>query len=113
MLTPRQQQIEALVRQGHCDKDIARLSGLSVGTVKVYLHNIYEKLGVHSRLELALLPRGEETMNEITELVPSPELLQLRERLHLLRAEADRLSIAEHEMTIRECLAEHQRRVRA
>jgi len=37
------------------NKDIAESLGITEGSVKVYLHRIYEKLGVGNRTELALL----------------------------------------------------------
>lgn len=37
------------------NKDIAETLGITEGSVKVYLHRIYEKLGVSNRTELALL----------------------------------------------------------
>ena len=45
------------VAQGQRKKEIARSLGISEGTVKMHLHNLYEKLGVSSRTELALLAK--------------------------------------------------------
>jgi len=53
-LTHREMQvIEALV-DGQTNKDIASTFNLSVYTVKRHLANIYDKLGVYNRVELAL-----------------------------------------------------------
>lgn len=53
-LAPRERQIVALVAQGMRNRDIAGELGITEGTVKVYLHAIFEKLGVSSRTELAI-----------------------------------------------------------
>lgn len=58
-LTNRQRAIVALVARGHRNRDIAAELGVSEGTIKVHLHNIYAKLGVSNRLELALLASHE------------------------------------------------------
>jgi DNA-binding NarL/FixJ family response regulator len=53
-LTAREVEIVRMVAQGLRNKAIAERLGISEGTVKVHLHNIYEKLGVDGRLELVL-----------------------------------------------------------
>jgi DNA-binding NarL/FixJ family response regulator len=50
-LTNREQQIIALLRGGQQNKQIAYELGLSIGTVKVHLHNIMKKLGTHNRVQ--------------------------------------------------------------
>ena len=50
-LTPREQEILALLSCGMVAKDVARQVGLSYQTVRVHLRNIYEKLHVHTRDE--------------------------------------------------------------
>lgn len=54
-LAPREREIAALVATGLRNRDIAARLGMSEGTVKVYLHGIYQKVGVENRTELALL----------------------------------------------------------
>ena len=54
-LTPRERKIAGLVAQGLRNKEIAAELGITEGTVKVYLHGIYGKLGVENRTELAVL----------------------------------------------------------
>ncbi len=51
-LTPRETELAQLVAQGHRNRDIAEKLFISEGTVKVHLHNIYEKLKVKGRMEL-------------------------------------------------------------
>jgi two-component system, NarL family, nitrate/nitrite response regulator NarL len=54
-LSNRERQISWLVAQGRRNRDIAAELGITEGTVKVRLHKIYEKLGIGSRTELAIL----------------------------------------------------------
>jgi len=48
-LTPRQKDLLRLVAAGHTNSQIARSLGISEGTVRTHLENIYEKLNVSSR----------------------------------------------------------------
>jgi DNA-binding CsgD family transcriptional regulator len=48
-LTPRQKQLLHLVAAGHTNTQIARRLGVSEGTVRTHLKNIYERLQVSSR----------------------------------------------------------------
>lgn len=50
-LTDREVEILAMVAQGHQNKIIAFKLGLSEHTVKIHLHHIIQKLGVHNRTE--------------------------------------------------------------
>jgi DNA-binding NarL/FixJ family response regulator len=54
-LTPREIEIVRMVAEGLRNRAIAARMSISEGTVKVHLHNIYEKLGVDGRLELTLV----------------------------------------------------------
>jgi DNA-binding NarL/FixJ family response regulator len=53
-LTPRERELVELVRQGLRNRDIAAELGVTEGTVKVYLHAIFDKFRVENRTELAL-----------------------------------------------------------
>jgi two-component system nitrate/nitrite response regulator NarP len=53
-LTRRERELIELVRQGLRNRDIAAELGVTEGTVKVYLHAIFDKLHVDNRTELAL-----------------------------------------------------------
>lgn len=53
-LTPRELQIVSTVVAGYANKEIAQYFKISEDTVKHHLSNIFDKLGVSSRLELAL-----------------------------------------------------------
>jgi two-component system nitrate/nitrite response regulator NarP len=54
-LAPRERQIAAEVGRGLRNREIADALAMSEGTVKVYLHTIYQKLGIKNRTELALI----------------------------------------------------------
>ena len=51
--TVRQRQVMVLVAQGLSNKQIARELNISEGTVKVHLHQIYNRLGIRKRTALA------------------------------------------------------------
>ncbi len=53
-LSQREREIVTLVAQGYKNKEIAEKIFISEQTVKNHLHNIFDKLGVSDRLELAL-----------------------------------------------------------
>jgi DNA-binding CsgD family transcriptional regulator len=57
-LNARDRRMLVLLRQGMKNGAIAESLGLTLGTVKVYVHDLFEKLSVHSRGELmAVLDR--------------------------------------------------------
>ena len=53
-LSTREREIVQLVAQGFKNKEMAEKMFISEQTVKNHLHNIFDKLGVSDRLELAL-----------------------------------------------------------
>jgi two-component system nitrate/nitrite response regulator NarL len=54
-LTQREHQVTRLATGGLANKDIACRLNITEGTVKVHLHNIYQKAGVKSRTALTAL----------------------------------------------------------
>ena len=52
--TERERRIIRLVAEGLKNKDVAAITGTTEHVIKNYLRVIYDKLGVWSRLELAL-----------------------------------------------------------
>jgi DNA-binding NarL/FixJ family response regulator len=54
-LTPQEQQIARFVSSSATNRDVAARLFLSPSTIAYHLHNIYLKLGVGSRSELAAL----------------------------------------------------------
>ena len=55
LLTIRERQVVLLIADGLSNKEIGRRLELSEGTVKIHLHNIYQKLQVNNRTALAAL----------------------------------------------------------
>ena len=53
-LTDREGQVVRLVAEGYTNRELSQALGLSEHTVKNYLFRLFDKIGVSSRLELAL-----------------------------------------------------------
>jgi DNA-binding NarL/FixJ family response regulator len=77
LLTPREEQVVALVAEGLGNRPIARELNLSEHTIKKYLFRIFDKLGISSRVELVLYavnngdPRNAEWLAGSSRIVPS------------------------------------------
>lgn len=77
LLTPREEQVVALVAEGLSNRDVAGELNLSEHTVKKYLFRIFEKLGISSRVELVLYvvnngdPRQAEWLAGLTRTLPT------------------------------------------
>jgi DNA-binding NarL/FixJ family response regulator len=54
LLTPREEQVVALVADGLTNRGVANELGLSEHTIKKYLLRIFDKVGISSRVELVL-----------------------------------------------------------
>lgn len=54
LLTPRQEQVVALVADGLSNREVAAELGLSEHTIKKYMLRIFDKLGISTRVELVL-----------------------------------------------------------
>jgi DNA-binding CsgD family transcriptional regulator len=52
-LTPRELQLAQLVSRGQQNKEIAHVLGIREGTVKVYLSNLFAKMGLFNRADLS------------------------------------------------------------
>jgi DNA-binding NarL/FixJ family response regulator len=52
-MTKREREIVVLIAEGMSNKEIAQRLNLSIFTVKSHIHNILEKMALHSRLEIA------------------------------------------------------------
>ncbi len=73
-LTPKEIQIATLVWEGLTNREIGRIIGTSEQVIKNHLRNIFDKLGVWSRLELAMYVAGHGGKNwPSAENVPLPE----------------------------------------
>ncbi len=53
-LSCRERQLVSLVLQGKRNKEIAFELHLTIGTVKEYMHRLFRKINVSSRVELAI-----------------------------------------------------------
>ena len=62
VLTPRERDVLALLAQGESNKRIAAALNLSIGTVKGYVSQVLDKLGVADRTQAALLAHKEGLM---------------------------------------------------
>lgn len=58
-LTPKEREVAQHVARGLRNREIADQLATTEGTVKVYLHNIYTKLGISNRTELATIVLNE------------------------------------------------------
>lgn len=61
-LTERETDIVKLVARGFGNEEIAKRLNVKVGTLKIHLHNIYQKLNVDSRLSLTLYVQGKSAL---------------------------------------------------
>jgi len=77
LLTPREEQVVALVAEGLSNRQIAAELNLSEHTIKKYLFRTFEKLGVSTRVELVLYavnngdPRRAECLSGGNRILPS------------------------------------------
>ena len=58
-MTKRELEIIALIADGQSNKEIARQLNIATHTVKSHMHNIMEKLAIHTRLQIAKFTREE------------------------------------------------------
>jgi len=63
-LTAKELRIVALIVQGYKNKEIASQLGTTEQVIKNYLRNLYDKIGVSDRLELALFTIHHRILNE-------------------------------------------------
>ena len=52
LLTPREIEVVRMVAKGRANKEISSELFIAEGTVKIHLHNIYEKLKINRRADL-------------------------------------------------------------
>jgi DNA-binding NarL/FixJ family response regulator len=65
-LTSREMQVIALIVAGYTNKDLARKLRISEHTAKHHLTNVFDKLGVSTRLELVLFAIGHQLISTET-----------------------------------------------
>ena len=57
LLSPREIEVLTAIAKGLNNEQIASETGLAPQTVRNYISNIYDKIGVHSRPEAIIWPR--------------------------------------------------------
>jgi DNA-binding NarL/FixJ family response regulator len=67
-MTQREKEIIASIVDGMSNKQIAGKLNIATFTVKSHVHNILEKLALHSRLQIANFSRDEETSKRHSDL---------------------------------------------
>jgi DNA-binding NarL/FixJ family response regulator len=65
-LTPREEEIAMLVACNLPNKEIARRLGLGPATVKNHVHNILQKLNIHRRRDIVLLPHSRSVRSPVS-----------------------------------------------
>jgi RNA polymerase sigma factor (sigma-70 family) len=65
-MTTRERQVILLLGEGMSNKEIAQKMHISTYTVKSHIHNIIEKLALHTRLEIANYSYNTDTLKTIT-----------------------------------------------
>ena len=68
-MTRRERQVVELISEGMANKEIAEKLNLSTYTVKSHVHNILEKLTLHSRVQIARYAHDTKTVKDITETI--------------------------------------------
>jgi two-component system nitrate/nitrite response regulator NarL len=61
-MTKRERGIIALIADGLSNKEIAQRLNIATYTVKSHVHNILEKLALHSRLQISAYAQDEEPL---------------------------------------------------
>ena len=62
ILTIREREVVTLIVAGLSNKELSQRLRVTEGTIKVHLHNIYEKLGVTGRRQLILVAREQKDL---------------------------------------------------
>jgi DNA-binding NarL/FixJ family response regulator len=68
-MTAREREVIALLGEGLTNKEIAQKIHVSTYTVKSHIHNIMEKLALHTRLEIANYSYTGETLKTVAKSI--------------------------------------------
>ena len=68
-MTKREKEVIDLISDGLTNKEISVILNISTFTVKSHVHNILEKLALHSRLEVGNISQNGGTLKSITESI--------------------------------------------
>jgi two-component system, NarL family, nitrate/nitrite response regulator NarL len=80
VLTDRERQIMRLVSEGLSNKAIGRRLNIADGTIKVHLHNIYQKLEINNRTVLAALAISQNDRQSIAPGDQDPGIARVEEQ---------------------------------
>ncbi|HMN50353.1 MAG TPA: response regulator transcription factor [Ignavibacteriaceae bacterium] len=69
LMTKREREVILHLGEGMSNKEIAQKMHVSTYTVKSHIHNIMEKLALHTRLEIANYSYTDETLNTISKSI--------------------------------------------
>jgi DNA-binding NarL/FixJ family response regulator len=61
-MTKREREVMELIADGRSNKEIAARLRIAAKTVKSHVHNILEKLALHTRLEVAAYAHAEQRL---------------------------------------------------
>ncbi len=68
-MTKREREVIMLLSEGMSNKEIGQKARISTYTVKSHIHNIMEKLALHTRLEIANYSYTDETLNTVSKSI--------------------------------------------
>jgi len=68
-MTKREREVIGLISEGLSNKEISLRLHISTNTIKSHVHNIMEKLALHTRLEVANYTYTHETLKMITKSI--------------------------------------------
>lgn len=68
-MTKREREVIGLLGEGMSNKEIGKRIHISIYTVKSHIHNIMEKLALHTRLEIANYSYTDETLKTISKSI--------------------------------------------
>jgi DNA-binding NarL/FixJ family response regulator len=69
LMTKREREVIMLLSDGLSNKEIGQKIRISTYTVKSHIHNIMEKLALHTRLEIANYSYTDQTLNSISQSI--------------------------------------------
>ncbi|HEV2075626.1 MAG TPA: response regulator transcription factor [Thermoleophilaceae bacterium] len=71
LLTPREANVLEMLQEGHTNAEIAHRLSIGIETVRTHARNIYRKLGISSRRELARLSRPTAAPERVPDEAPA------------------------------------------
>ena len=66
-MTKREREVIELIADGHSNKEIGQILHLSPYTVKSHVHNILEKMALHTRVQIAKYAYASKEFNETSD----------------------------------------------